>query len=144
MSARAARGGGRGQTPEANPASKARVPTAEPADEIPPDLRVCTLTAAGVEYLVVSFSFEADKRRTSGPGGHKLTACEREVAAAAAAGLSNREIASLRRTSCRTVANQLSSIFRKLGIGSRAGLAAYWHASPSRKSSGPKRSSPGP
>jgi DNA-binding NarL/FixJ family response regulator len=54
----------------------------------------------------------------------ELTAAEREVALEALAGLSNAEIAARRQRSPRTVANQLSSIYRKLLVASRAELAA--------------------
>ena len=53
-----------------------------------------------------------------------LTAAEADVARSMVAGLSNDEIASKRRTSCRTVANQAASVFRKLHVGSRRELAA--------------------
>ena len=52
-----------------------------------------------------------------------LTPSEREVAKLAREGLSNAAIAELRGTSPRTVANQLARIYRKLGCGSRVGLA---------------------
>jgi len=52
-----------------------------------------------------------------------LTDAEREVARMAGAGMSNRAIAGRRRTSVRTVANQIASVLRKLGVGSRAALA---------------------
>ena len=42
------------------------------------------------------------------------------------AGLANAAIARRRGTSARTVANQVASIFRKLGVQSRAELAARW------------------
>jgi DNA-binding CsgD family transcriptional regulator len=53
-----------------------------------------------------------------------LTASEREVARLALAGLANRSIAEARRSSVRTVANLLARVFRKLGVRSRAELAA--------------------
>lgn len=53
-----------------------------------------------------------------------LTRAELEVALAAASGATNRAIASARRTSERTVANQLAAIYRKLSIASRGELAA--------------------
>lgn len=56
----------------------------------------------------------------------RLGDAEREVAAMAARGLSNREIARARGTSERTVANQLSTIFRKLGVSSRVELARHF------------------
>jgi DNA-binding NarL/FixJ family response regulator len=53
-----------------------------------------------------------------------LTAAERAVVCAAVEGLSNAAIARRRHSSPRTVAAQLASAFRKLGIGSRAELAS--------------------
>jgi DNA-binding NarL/FixJ family response regulator len=53
-----------------------------------------------------------------------LTGAERAVAVAVLRGLSSEEIAQERGTAPRTIANQLAAIFRKLGIGSRAELAA--------------------
>jgi DNA-binding NarL/FixJ family response regulator len=49
----------------------------------------------------------------------RLTDVEREIARLAAAGFSNAEIAALRRRSERTVANQMASILRKVGVSSR-------------------------
>lgn len=54
----------------------------------------------------------------------QLTAAEREVMALILADLSNAEVARRRGTSVRTVANQLQSLFRKLGVNSRAELSA--------------------
>jgi len=59
-----------------------------------------------------------------------LTAAEAEVARAVLRGESNAEIARVRRVSERTVRNQLSSIFEKLDVGSRAELAARLSRSP--------------
>jgi DNA-binding NarL/FixJ family response regulator len=53
-----------------------------------------------------------------------LTQAEREVAALAASGLSNQAIARNRGKALRTVANQIASTLRKLGVGSRYELAA--------------------
>jgi DNA-binding NarL/FixJ family response regulator len=79
------------------------------------------------QYLVLSFprAFGDDAGADASP--ERLTRAERAVAAAAARGASNEDIARERRTSTRTVANQLASIYRKLGIASRAELAAHWH-----------------
>jgi DNA-binding NarL/FixJ family response regulator len=49
-----------------------------------------------------------------------LSAAERIVALALLKGLSNAEIAKARKTSVRTVANQVASLFQKLGVRSRA------------------------
>jgi DNA-binding CsgD family transcriptional regulator len=54
----------------------------------------------------------------------ELTAAEREVARMAVEGCSDAEIAARRGTSRSTVANQLGRIYRKLGVASRAELAA--------------------
>ena len=54
----------------------------------------------------------------------RLTAAERQVVVGVLRGRSNAAIATARRTSCRTVANQLAAIYRKLGVSSRWELAA--------------------
>lgn len=48
-----------------------------------------------------------------------VTDCETSVALLAAQGRSNREIAMVRNSSPKTVANQLASVYKKLGIESR-------------------------
>ena len=53
-----------------------------------------------------------------------LSAAENEVLALVLNGYDNASIAEARKTSPRTTANQVSSIFRKLGVASRAELAA--------------------
>jgi DNA-binding NarL/FixJ family response regulator len=53
-----------------------------------------------------------------------LTAAERGVAEDLLRGLGNRQIAARRGVSLRTVANQVAAIFVKLGVSSRAQLAA--------------------
>lgn len=57
----------------------------------------------------------------------KLSPAEREVAALILHGRDNASIARLRGTSVRTTANQVASIFDKLGVRSRAQLAALVH-----------------
>lgn len=52
---------------------------------------------------------------------------EREVARYAAQGLHNREIATLLGSSVHTVRNQLHRIFQKVGVSTRAELAAWLH-----------------
>jgi DNA-binding CsgD family transcriptional regulator len=54
-----------------------------------------------------------------------VTVAERVVLGLAAAGLSNAEIAERRGVSRRTVANQIASVFRKLGVHSRLELQAW-------------------
>jgi DNA-binding CsgD family transcriptional regulator len=53
-----------------------------------------------------------------------LTAAEREILPHVLRGDSNLELARRRGTSSRTVANQVASIFRKLGVSCRTELAA--------------------
>src|SRR5258706_9791616 len=85
--------------------------------EPPSGLRSRHLRLNGDEVLIVSFPL------LPAPLPASLTPAERDVAFRALAGASNREIALGRGSAERTVANQLSSIFTKLGIGSRAELA---------------------
>jgi DNA-binding CsgD family transcriptional regulator len=79
---------------------------------VPADLRAHVVDARMV-VVVVTFSLS----RCAG-----LTPAELEVARCAVAGMSNREIARWRRSSERTVANQIASVFRKLRVGSRSEL----------------------
>jgi DNA-binding NarL/FixJ family response regulator len=53
-----------------------------------------------------------------------LTEAEREVACLVAKGKTNVEIAHIRRTSARTVEEQLSVVYRKLGVDCRSQLIA--------------------
>lgn len=57
-------------------------------------------------------------------GMARLTHAERDIVQRLLAGSSNAEIATARRRSVRTVANQIASIYRKLGVASRSDLAA--------------------
>lgn len=63
-----------------------------------------------------------------GDTGVGLTAQERAVAEAVAAGRSNREVADLLHLSARTVEHHLGSAYRKLGIRGRAGIATALRA----------------
>lgn len=83
------------------------------------DLEVFELAVGGERFVVMSLPARAD-----GNAYAQLSAAEREVATDAAAGLSNAAIAKKRGRSARTIANQLASIYRKLGVASRAELAA--------------------
>jgi DNA-binding NarL/FixJ family response regulator len=55
-----------------------------------------------------------------------LSWTERAVAELAVRGLSNAAIAEARRTSTRTVANQLAAVYKKVGALSRRELRALW------------------
>ena len=76
------------------------------------------------ELVVLSVPIEA-RRAHAG-----LTAAELEVVALVLDGLSNQEIATRRAVARSTVRKQLEGIYRKLGIGSRAELAALDRARP--------------
>ncbi|MEM6929286.1 MAG: helix-turn-helix transcriptional regulator [Myxococcota bacterium] len=54
-----------------------------------------------------------------------LTPAEADVLDKVLAGHSNHEIAQLRGTKVRTVANQVASLFRKAGVSGRAELVAW-------------------
>jgi DNA-binding CsgD family transcriptional regulator len=69
------------------------------------------------ELAVLSFTLPQDN-------AINLSSAESDVARHILAGRSNSEIAALRRCSTRTVANQVASLFRKLGVRSRLELAA--------------------
>jgi DNA-binding CsgD family transcriptional regulator len=89
--------------------SRRRARLAEP----PSDL--AALESEDGEVVVLSFSVGSLPTNT-------LTAAESEVAAYVVDGRSNAEIAHRRGCSERTVANQVSSVFRKLGVRSRLEL----------------------
>ncbi len=59
------------------------------------------------------------------PTRRRLTAREREVALLVARGLTNRQIASELSISKRTVDNHVANILKKLGLRSRAQVAAW-------------------
>ena len=86
-----------------------------PPSEPPPDLRV--LESEEGDFAVLSFGLV-------GGDASGLTPSESEVMAHLVAGRSNAEIAVLRGSSPRTVANQVASVFRKLGVASRLELVA--------------------
>ena len=58
-----------------------------------------------------------------GSDGHGLTAAEQRIAALAEAGLSNKQIAAELFIAAKTVEMNLSRVYRKLGVRSRAGLS---------------------
>jgi DNA-binding CsgD family transcriptional regulator len=89
-------------------------------------LRGGLLTLEGRELFVVS----VPSLTLSLPEG--LTEAERSVAALVLEGRSNREVAALRGTSVRTVANQLGGIFRKLGVTGRVELGQRLASPPGR------------
>ncbi len=74
----------------------------------------------GVEYALLSYPLPPD---TLDEG---LTASERAIADLVLRGLSTAEISRRRRRAERTVANQIASLFRKLGVRSRRELTALF------------------
>jgi len=70
------------------------------------------------ELAVISFE------PMGSPIDKRLSAAEQKVASLVLQGLSSAEVAAQRGTAERTVANQLASLFRKLGITSRSELAS--------------------
>jgi DNA-binding NarL/FixJ family response regulator len=86
----------------------------------PRDLRASIMRIGGTRYVVLSYEHNASEPAP------QLTRSEHQVAHALLSGLSNAAIGRLRGSSERTVANQVASIFRKLGVHSRTELAARW------------------
>jgi DNA-binding CsgD family transcriptional regulator len=107
--------------PQILPPPAATAQAEEPAGEAPitppPGLRVYRTRVRDTEYAVLAIPLKRDA------WGAKLTNAERQILALACQGLSNEALAARRGTSPRTVANQLQSIYRKLGIVSRFELA---------------------
>jgi DNA-binding NarL/FixJ family response regulator len=87
----------------------------------PANARVSELEISGETLLVISFPIDAPDLT------EQLTEAEAQVATLAVDGLTNAAIAEQRGTSLRTVANQMASILRKLGVQSRRELAVRWH-----------------
>jgi DNA-binding NarL/FixJ family response regulator len=90
------------------------VPEAAP----PEGSRVSRFRVGEDEIVVLSFPMLEPELPAS------LTSAERAVLELLLRGRSNGQIAAARGTSTRTVANQVASIFRKLGVSSRAELSS--------------------
>lgn len=94
----------------------------KPLLPVPSGLRAATIEDASGDYVVLSRPVVP---ATMPP---ELTKAEADVARRVVAGEQNDTIARARRTSQRTVANQLASIFKKLGVSSRSELIAKLYA----------------
>lgn len=94
----------------------------------------------GEQDLVV-LSFDAASE-THADASIRLTRAEDAVARLAIGGLSNRAIADRRGTTLATVAKQLESVYRKIGVNSRAELLLKYL--PSEPAAGPRPSVPNP
>ena len=77
-------------------------------------MRVTTVTIGGVRHAILG----VDEAGTSA-SQWRLTPTEVRLAADLVAGASNAELALRRRRSINTVRNQLSALYRKLGVTSR-------------------------
>lgn len=86
---------------------------------LPRGARASIVEHSGAAHLVLSFDAAPLPALPAA-----LTDAERSVAHLLLAGLSNEEIATARACSTNTVAKQVSSVYRKLGVQSRAELAA--------------------
>ena len=69
---------------------------------------------------------EIDRTKVATPQKATLTPTEQKIAELATSGMTNRDIASTLFISLKTVEANLTQIYRKLGIRSRAQLAAKW------------------
>jgi len=87
----------------------------------PPGLEGVLVESAGETFVVLSFP----TREASLPAS--LSEAEREIVVGVLAGKRAREIAEARGVSKRTVENQLQRVYRKMGVRSRAELAAKVH-----------------
>ncbi len=101
----------------------AAVPAAPPTLATPRGLEVWSLEAGGDEFALVAWPSGRGAGAAEAPA---LTPGEAAVASLAVTGLSNAGIARARGSSPRTVANQLASVFRKLGVASRLELFAWY------------------
>jgi DNA-binding CsgD family transcriptional regulator len=97
--------------PPEGPKARGPVPQA-PSHE----LRWAEVVVGADRHIVISYRTEEDDAA--------LSPAEGSVFELVCRGLRNAEIARMRGTKPRTVANQLAAIYRKLGISSRVELAA--------------------
>lgn len=102
--------------------TKRRAKTAVGEQVAPVDLVASELEIGARRLLVLSFPIDASRAPFDRGRFAALTATEHEVALLLLEGKSNAVIAKARRTSARTVANQVASILRKLGVDSRREL----------------------
>jgi DNA-binding CsgD family transcriptional regulator len=84
----------------------------------PPGLTATRTVIGDEEVLVLSFPLAPIELPPT------LTAAEKAVVGDVARGATNAEIAKARGRSTRTIANQLASVYRKLGVSGRAELSA--------------------
>ena len=95
-----------------------RRPRKPPQPSAPSDFRAAELRSDERSFIVMSYPLPAWEMPDV------LTAAEKEVLRALLAGATARELAGQRGVSPRTIANQIASVFKKLGAQSRLELAA--------------------
>jgi DNA-binding CsgD family transcriptional regulator len=92
----------------------------------PEDLHVLPFRIGSDEYVFLTFRVDhQDTLADVVPRLALLTQAERSIVTAVLRGQSNASIAGERGTSARTIGNQLTTIYRKLGVTSRRELGAY-------------------
>ena len=96
-------------------------PERAPAVAAPRGLEAYSFSINSDDYLVLTFPVQEGG---ADPPSDGLTSSECAVLALVLGGHSNAEVARVRGTSVRTIANQLGAIYRKLGVGSRRELRA--------------------
>ena len=93
--------------------------------QAPVGLVVETFEEGGDTYALLQWPLERAVGRATGlDAGLPVPAAQRDVLDLLLAGMSNAEIARIRRRSIHTVAHQVDAIFRRLGVGSRLELFA--------------------
>jgi len=110
-----------------NPGSLVCDEVAAPVLAPPAGLEITSFKIGSEEYVVLAFNAPTKQESVEGP--KRLTASERAVMAFILQGRSNAEIARARGTSASTIANQVSMLYRKLGVSSRRELCARERAS---------------
>lgn len=82
------------------------------------NVRAAEFSVGDEEFVMVSVPLRSEHAAA------QLSLAERDVAALIVRGCSNEEIARTRNKSVRTIANQVASAMRKLGVGSRVELSS--------------------
>jgi DNA-binding CsgD family transcriptional regulator len=90
------------------------------------DQALATFEALGQPLWAERARDETSRLAGRKPAGQDLTSTELQVARLVAEGRSNREVADALFITIRTVEANLTRIYRKLGVRSRAELAAHW------------------
>ena len=108
--------------------TRARRPDAHHHFAAPDGLRATRLSVGGAPLVLLSFPLSTLLEPTVAAALPALTEAEGEVLAMVLRGATNAQVALRRGTSVRTVANQLASVYDKLGVRGRAALCALFRA----------------